>query len=170
MDALRLAQLPGEEVEIRKRSDEIGVLVVAGPQARKVLAPLAGEDLGDAAFPWLSVREITLAEVPVRALRVNYVGALGWELHCPMERLVTLYDAILESGESNGIADFGAYAVDSLRLEKGYRGMGVELTNEIGPAEADTGPLCARDRLYRRGGGAGRGRATARDPDRLSRT
>ena len=139
MDALRLAQLPGEEVEIRKRSDEIGVLVVAGPQARKVLAPLAGEDLGDAAFPWLSVREITLAEVPVRALRVNYVGALGWELHCPMERLVTLYDAILESGESNGIADFGAYAVDSLRLEKGYRGMGVELTNEIGPAEADTG-------------------------------
>ena len=78
-----------------------------------------------------------MAGVPVRALRVNYVGELGWELHCPMERLADLYDALWSAGEALGIADFGTYAVNSLRMEKAYRGWGAELTNEITLVEAD---------------------------------
>ena len=68
---------------------------------------------------------------------MNYVGSLGWEIHCPMDRLKDLYDAIWKAGEEHGIADFGVYAVNSLRLEKAYKGFGAELTNEITPVEAD---------------------------------
>ena len=78
-----------------------------------------------------------MAGIPVRALRVNYVGELGWELHCPMERLADLYDAVWSAGEALGIADFGTYAVNSLRMEKAYRGWGAEPTNEITLVEAD---------------------------------
>ena len=75
--------------------------------------------------------------MPVRALRINYAGELGWELHAPMDRLVELYEAVWAAGEAHGIADFGARALDSLRLEKAYRGIGAELTNEITLVEAD---------------------------------
>ncbi len=136
LDAFRGAMRGISGAEITNRSDEIGVLVLAGPKARDTLSPLTDADLGNQSFPWLSVREIEVAGVSLRALRVNYVGALGWELHAPMERLSQLYDAIREVGEAVGIADFGAYAVDSLRLEKGYKGIGAELTNEITPVEA----------------------------------
>ena len=136
LDALRGAMGEAGGVQVTNRSDDTGVLVVAGPSARVVLAPLTGASLENRFFPWLSVREIEVAGVALRALRVNYVGALGWELHAPMERLPELYDAIRETGEPFGLVDFGAYAVDSLRLEKGYKGMGAELTNEITPLEA----------------------------------
>ncbi len=136
LDAFRPFANGASDVRIANRSDDVGVLVVAGPLARATLAPLTGANLSNDAFPWLAVREIEVAGVVLRALRVTYVGALGWELHAPMERLPDLYSAIRESGEPHGIADFGAYAADSLRLEKGYKGMGVELTNEITPVEA----------------------------------
>ena len=73
----------------------------------------------------------------LRALRVNYAGELGWELHVPMNRLVEVYDAVWEAGQRYDIADFGARALNSLRMEKGYRGIGAELTNEITLIEAD---------------------------------
>ena len=113
------------------------MLVVAGPKSRDVLAPLADADLTNASFRWLSGQEITIAGIPVRALRVNYVGELGWELHAPMAELARLYDAIWDAGKAHGIADFGVHAVNSLRMEKGYRGYGAELTNEITLIEAD---------------------------------
>ena len=137
LDAFRAAADPDEDVAIANRSDDIGVLVIAGPRARSTLAPLTGADLSNDGFPWLAAREIEIAGIGLRALRVNYVGALGWELHAPMGQLPKLYEAIWESGSAHGIADFGAYAVDSLRLEKGYKGIGAELTNEISPFEAD---------------------------------
>jgi dimethylglycine dehydrogenase len=69
--------------------------------------------------------------VPLRALRVNYVGELGWELHAPMDKMEDLYDAVWSAGEEFGIVNFGLYAVNSLRMEKAYRGWGAELTNEV---------------------------------------
>ena len=106
--------------------------------ARDVLQPLTKADLTTPAFRWLSGQEIAIAGVALRALRVNYVGELGWELHAPMSDLAKLYDAIRASGEAYGIADFGLHAVNSLRMEKGYHGMNTELTNEITLIEADS--------------------------------
>ncbi len=109
---------------------------MAGPRSRDLLATLTDVDLESAAFPWLTGREMEVAGIPVRALRVNYVGELGWELHVRMEHVVALYDAVWAAGEPFGIADFGLYAMNSLRMEKAYPGWGVELTNEITPVEA----------------------------------
>jgi dimethylglycine dehydrogenase len=85
----------------------------------------------------MSAKEITVADIAVRALRVSYVGELGWELHCPMEKLDDLHDALMQAGEAHGIRRFGTYAMNSLRLEKAYKGWGVELTTEISLVEAD---------------------------------
>lgn len=142
----------GDDVTITNVTDDYGMLVVAGPKSRTVLAPLTDADLTNASFRWLSGQEITIAGVPVRALRVNYVGELGWELHAPIADLARLYDAIWAEGLAHGIADFGVHAVNSLRIEKGYRGYGTELTNEITLVEAD----CTR--FYAPGKGDFKGR------------
>ena len=136
LDHLRHRIQDGEQVEVTNLTEDWGTLVLAGPKSREVLAQLTDEDLSNAAFRWLTGKEITVAGIPLRALRVNYVGELGWELHCPMESLAALYDAVWQAGEAHGIADFGTYAVNSLRLEKAYKGWGAELTNEITPVEA----------------------------------
>jgi dimethylglycine dehydrogenase len=130
----------GEAVEIANVTDNRGVLVVAGPRARDLLAGLTETDLGNESFRWLRGKEIDYA------LRVNYVGELGWELHCPMDRLEALYDAVWAAGEAHGIADFGVYAVNSLRMEKAYKGWAAELTNEITPVEADIERFVAYDK------------------------
>ncbi len=148
-----LALAAGPEVTLTNVTDAFGMLVVAGPKSRAVLAGLTDADLSNAAFRWLSAQEITLAGVPVRALRVTYVGELGWEIHAPMADLARLYAAIWEAGVPHGIADFGVQAVNSLRMEKGYRGYGSELTNEITLIEAD----CTR--FYAPAKGDFRGRA-----------
>jgi len=81
-------------------------------------------------------KEIEINKVSVRALRINYMGELGWELHHPMKQMESLYDAIYEVGKKDNIANFGTYAVNSLRMEKAYRGWGAELTGEISLVEA----------------------------------
>ena len=126
------------EVEVSRVSDDWGVLVVAGPNARALLAELTDASLENADFPWLSAQTIKVAGVEVRALRVNYVGELGWELHCPMAKMPEVYAAIDKAGAAHGLADVGVYAVNSLRLEKAYKGWGAELTNEITLVEADS--------------------------------
>ena len=136
IDLLRFSMLPGEQVIIDDVTMGYSALIVAGPRARDVLAGLTSVDLSSASFPWLTGREIEVAGVPVIALRVNYVGELGWELHVPMEGVAALYQAVWAAGDVVGIADFGLYAMNSLRIEKAYRGWGVELTNEITPVEA----------------------------------
>jgi dimethylglycine dehydrogenase len=130
-DHLQQGRLENEDVSIRNISDQRGVLVLAGPRAREVLAPLTDARLDSPNFPWLSAKEITVAGIPVVAMRVNYVGELGWELHPPMERMEELYDALWQAGEACGMVNFGLYAVNSLRMEKAYRGWGAELTNEV---------------------------------------
>ena len=136
LDHLQQGVRPGEQVQIANVTDRRGVLVLAGPHSREVLSRVAQARLDNAVFPWLGGREIDVAGMPVRALRVNYVGELGWELHAAMEHLEALYEALMEAGAEFSLRNFGLYAVNSLRLEKAYRGWGAELTNEITLADA----------------------------------
>jgi dimethylglycine dehydrogenase len=123
---------PGEQVTIKDVTDDFGCLVLAGPKSREVLSRLTATDLTNAAFRWLTGKEIEAAGVKgVRALRVNYVGELGWELHVPMAKMPAVFDALMEAGKAFGLRLFGTYAMNSLRMEKAYRGWGSELTNEI---------------------------------------
>ncbi len=127
----------GEDVTVTNITNDLGVLVVAGPQSRQLLASLTESDLSNPSFRWLSGKEIEIAGHSVRALRVNYVGELGWELHCPMANMLGVYEAVWAAGVAHGIANFGTYAMNSLRLEKAYKGWGAELTNEISMVDAD---------------------------------
>jgi dimethylglycine dehydrogenase len=123
---------PGEQATIRNVTSDYGCLVLAGPKARDVLSRLTEAELSNAAFPWLTGKEIEVAGVSgVRALRVNYVGELGWELHVPNTGMAAVFDALMDAGAALGIKLFGTYAMNSLRMEKAYRGWGSELTNEI---------------------------------------
>lgn len=137
MDWLTQNAAPGEDVTVTNISDDYGNLVIAGPKSRDVLARVTDADLSNAGFRWLTAQEIEIAGVPVRALRVNYIGELGWELHCPMAGMPAVYEALMTAGQSDGIGHFGTYAVNAMRMEKGYKGWGSELTNEITPVEAD---------------------------------
>jgi dimethylglycine dehydrogenase len=125
-----------EEVNIKNVTKDYGVLVLAGPKSRTVLSQITSQNLNNNDFPWLKGKEILVNKIPVRALRVNYVGELGWELHHPMNQMEALYDAICEVGKKENIINFGTYAVNSLRMEKAYRGWGSELTGEISLVEA----------------------------------
>ncbi len=145
-DILRHAAVGRDGVSVVNVTDDIGVLVVAGPRSRDVLTGLTDTSLHNDAFPWLTGREIEVAGIGLRALRVNYVGELGWELHCPMARLADLYHAVWDAGSGHGMANFGVYAVNSLRMEKAYKGWGAELTNEITLVEADMMRFFARDK------------------------
>ena len=113
-----------------------GCLILAGPKSRDVLSPLTRADLSNRAFPWLAAREIEIAGVPVRALRCNYVGELGWELHHNFVHQTKLYDALIAEGAKHGLAHFGTRAMNAMRLEKAYRAWGTELTSETDPIEA----------------------------------
>ena len=149
MDQLRWRIAPGERVAVSDVTDAYGVLVLAGPRARDVLSSCTAADLGNAGFPWLSAREITVAGIEgVRALRVNYVGELGWELHVPMDRMPVVFDALVAAGQPHGLRLFGTYAMNSLRMEKAYRGWGAELTNEIGLVAADMERFAAFDKDF----------------------
>jgi dimethylglycine dehydrogenase len=108
-------------------------LIVVGPRSRELLAQLTRSDLSNGAFPWLSVRSIDIGYTRAYTLRVNYAGELGWELHVPVEHLLSVYDLIWEAGEPLGISDYGLYAMDSLRLEKCYRSWKADLTTEYTP-------------------------------------
>ena len=131
LDRLLQARQGDERVDVVNVTDRRGVLVLAGPRARDILSRLTDAPLDTPSFRWLSGKEIGVAGKPVRALRVNYVGELGWELHPALEDMEALYDAIQEAGAESGLADFGLYAVNSLRMEKAYRSWGAELTNEV---------------------------------------
>ncbi len=131
LDYLQQSKRLNEDVSVRNVTDDRGNLVLAGPHARDVLSQLTTADLTSAAFRWLSAAEIDIQGMQVRALRVNYVGELGWELHAQMKDLPALYEYLMDAGRSYGIANFGLYAVNSLRIEKAYRGWGAELTNEV---------------------------------------
>jgi 4-methylaminobutanoate oxidase (formaldehyde-forming) len=115
------------------------VVPVMGPLARDLLARLTSEDVSNAAFPFGTWREIRIAGAPVRALRVTYVGELGYELHVPVELALTVYDALMEAGVALGLVHAGYRAIESLRLEKGYRAWGADIGPDHTPLEAGLG-------------------------------
>jgi glycine cleavage system aminomethyltransferase T/glycine/D-amino acid oxidase-like deaminating enzyme len=112
---------------------------VWGPRARDALQAVTPADLSNEAFPYMSLQEITVGDVPVRALRVTYVGELGWELYCPTEYGLGLWRAIWEAGAEHGIVAGGYRAIDSMRLEKGYRVWGADITPDESPEEGGVG-------------------------------
>ena len=130
--------IPGEDLAITNVTDDYGVLVLAGPKSRDVLSGLSDTDLtNEGGFTWLRAKEMKVAGIPVRALRISYVGELGWELHCKMDALSILHGAVISAGNAYNIRHFGTYALNALRMEKGYKAWGSELTTEISPVEAD---------------------------------
>jgi glycine cleavage system aminomethyltransferase T/glycine/D-amino acid oxidase-like deaminating enzyme len=139
-------------------------LGIWGPRSRDVLAPLTPQSLANEDFPYMSVREITVGDVPVRALRVTYVGELGWELYCPTEYGLTLWRTLWEAGQPHGLVAGGYRAIDSLRLEKGYRVWGADITPDETPYEGGLG-FCVK--MDKPGGFLGReALAQAGQPDR----
>ncbi|PZQ19224.1 MAG: FAD-dependent oxidoreductase [Ancylobacter novellus] len=115
------------------------VLSLFGPRARDVLAAVSSDDLSNAAFPFGTCRRITIAGAPTLALRVTYVGELGWELHVPTEFAATVYEALMAAGEPHGLALAGYRAIETLRLEKGYRAWGAEIGPDHTPQMAGLG-------------------------------
>ena len=110
-----------------------GTLVLAGPLSREILSMVAEEDLSNESLPWLGAAPITIGMARGLVLRVNYVGELGYELHLPMECMNSVHGQLLQAGEAHGIGHFGMYAMDSMRLEKGYRGWKQDLSSEYSP-------------------------------------
>ena len=152
---------------IREHAPEDGSVVVEdvtsryaclgiwGPRARDILQPLTTADLSNDAFRYMRAREIDVGPVPCLALRVTYVGELGWELYCPMEFGLGLWDTIWDAGREQGLVAGGYKAIDSCRLEKGYRVWGADITPDDNPYEAglefavklDKGDFIGRDVL-----------------------
>jgi dimethylglycine dehydrogenase len=115
----------------RNRTANWGTLILTGPKSRDVLAQVCNADLSNDGFPWLSHQPVTIGMARGHALRVSYSGELGWEIHVPMEQLAGAYETIWRAGEPLGIRDFGIYALESLRLEKGYRSWKQDLSTDF---------------------------------------
>ncbi len=110
-----------------------------GPKARKILEKVASEDISNAAFPYMTAKRMTVGDVPVLASRVTYVGELGWEFYSPMEYGLRLWDTLFEAGRPEGLVAGGYKAIDTLRLEKGYRYWSAEISPDYTPYEAGMG-------------------------------
>ncbi len=128
--------LPAEGVTFANVTAERAVLVLAGPKARDLLAALTVVPLDNGGFPWFAAREIAVAGVEVLALRMSLTGELGWELHHAAGDQVRLHDALREAGEGLGLVDFGLRALESMRLEKGWRRAGLDYGLAATPEEA----------------------------------
>jgi len=126
-------------VRVRDTTSARACFALWGPRARDILTALTKDDLSDAAFPYLTAREITIGETPVLALRVTYVGELGWELYPPSEYGAALWNVLWEAGGPHGLVAGGYRAIDALRLEKGYRVWSSDITPEETPYEAGLG-------------------------------
>ena len=132
-------------VTVRPVWDKVASVGLWGPRARDIAAPLADADLSDRAFPFMTAQRIGLAGIGVTAVRISYAGELGWELTCAASDGVALWDALWSAGAEHGLVAAGRGALGSLRLEKGYRAWGSDLTPEHGPVESGLGWAVRRD-------------------------
>jgi glycine cleavage system aminomethyltransferase T/glycine/D-amino acid oxidase-like deaminating enzyme len=128
--------LPEENAVLIDVTEAFGVLGVMGPNSRALLSRLTEANLAHEAFPFGTARTIHLGRATVNALRITYVGELGWELHVPASQMVMLYDTLIEAGRDMQLTDAGHYAINSLRLEKGYRAWGADISPDDTPLEA----------------------------------
>lgn len=129
----------GADTRLEDVTEGWGTLSLMGPRARDVLAAVTAADVSNTAFPFGHVREIEVAGHRVRALRVTYVGELGWELHVPLSGTGEVFDALMVAGAPHGIRPTGYRAIESLRLEKGYRAWGSDITPNDNPFQAGLG-------------------------------
>jgi len=148
----------GLDAELVDITEDYGTLSLFGPDARKVLEAVTDDPVGHDDFAFGTVKEITIAGHKVRAFRITYVGELGWELHMPIAATGDAFDAIFAAGEQYGIMPAGYRAIESLRLEKGYRAWGADITPNDNPFEAGLGwtvklktnqPFLGRDAMER---------------------
>ncbi len=123
-------------VEIRDITSAYGVINLAGPLARKVLAKVCDDDVSHEAFPFMAAKDIRIGYAPGLAYRVTYIGELGWELYIPSEYLQYAYEELQQAGEEFGISNIGYRAIDSLRLDKRYLAWGIDITPDYNPYEA----------------------------------
>ena len=123
-------------VNIQRVTTQTGVLVVAGPKSRDVLEKLTDTDLSNESFKWLTGKKINVGYATAEALRVNFVGELGWELHHPIEMQNYIFDQVMEAGAEFDIKPFGIRAMDSMRLEKSYRLIPREMSIEYSAFES----------------------------------
>ncbi|MSU89247.1 FAD-dependent oxidoreductase [Rhodobacteraceae bacterium 2CG4] len=158
MDWLSGHILPGEDVRIRSLTNDQTILVLAGPRAREVLAGVARGDWSKSAFPWLSVRECFVGIAPATVMAVSFSGELAYEIHLPNASLYAAYLALREAGAPHGMRLFGARAVDSMRMEKGFLHWKADILTEFDPYETglgrfvkiDKGDFVGRDALRQR--------------------
>lgn len=151
-------QMPDDgSVRFEDLSNRMGVLVLCGPSSRAIMQKVSRADFSNKAFPWLSSQEIDVGLAPVTAVRVNFVGELGWELHHPLEYQNHIFDALFEAGAEYHLKPFGIRAMDMMRIEKSYRLVGTELSIEYSALESglqrfvqlDKGDFYGRDGLLR---------------------
>jgi dimethylglycine dehydrogenase len=139
-DLLRV-RARGFEVSVEDVTESKGVFGIMGPNAESMLQQLVDQDLSIDAFPWLSAKRVNLAGIEVDLLRVSYVGEPGFELHHDIDQQAGLLKQLLQAGEKFELGFYGAFAMNAMRLEKGYRAWGVDLTTERTPLEAGLGHL-----------------------------
>ena len=131
------SQLPDDHsVQLKDLTSGWCCIGVWGPASRDLLQPISQEDLAGDAFPYLTARSLTVGSVPAYAIRISYVGELGWELYTPTEYGLRLWDTLWQAGQALGVTALGGGAFDSLRLEKGYRLWGSDIHSEYNPYEA----------------------------------
>ncbi|MEL7137828.1 MAG: FAD-dependent oxidoreductase [Pseudomonadota bacterium] len=137
-----------ETVTITNRSRDWGALALNGPLAREILAACTPDRLDNAAFKWLTAQEITVARHRLWAFRMSYAGELGWEFHGPQEAIHAAYRALKATGKPRGLANYGSFAMNAMRMEKAFKGAG-ELTNEVTLPEADVMRFVKLDKDFR---------------------
>jgi len=146
MEWLRLHKGDGEDAALSDVSAELAVIGVAGPKSRDVMTGASNATLSNDAFPFYTWAPLEIAGRPVRAARLSYTGELGWEIHVEMAEAGPVYDAIIEVGQAHAIRDMGHDAMNCLRVEKGFRAFGRELTADETPLEAGLGFTVKTDR------------------------
>ncbi|MBU3750088.1 MAG: FAD-dependent oxidoreductase [Mycobacterium sp.] len=143
---VRRAARVGETVVVTDITSGTTLLSVQGPKSRTLLSRLTDADLSNEAFPYLSAQHIHVGYAPVLAIRVTYLGELGWEMHIPAEYAAGAFDDLMAAGADLGLRPVGLAAMSSLRLEKGYRDIGVDIDNTDNPIEAGLGFTVAWDK------------------------
>ena len=147
LDHLNQAIEAGEDVTVTNLSQPWGALALQGPKSRHILAENTDAALDNKSFPWLRAQEITVAGHKVWAFRMSYAGELGYEIHGDMTAIDEIYDGFWSAGEQHGIADYGSFAMNVMRMEKMFKGAG-ELTNEVTLPEADVMRFVKMDKTF----------------------
>ncbi|MDI3337920.1 FAD-dependent oxidoreductase [Defluviimonas aestuarii] len=138
----------GEDVTITNRSTDWGALALNGPKARDILGACTSSDLSNADFKWMTGQEIAVGGHRLWAFRMSYAGELGWEFHGPRAAIQGAFRALKAAGKRHGLADYGSFAMNALRMEKAFKGAG-ELTNEVTLPEADVMRFVRMDKAFR---------------------